>query len=152
MVDEIVIEEELDKIDTGSIVVPEGNYALKVIDCSIEDGPTDKVLKVRYEIESDGAFKGAKPFPDHISLSPNARWKLALFLKAIGAPGKAKKFNIKRFIGKRLIATVLQDEYNNAPLNKYMNYTKFTEEAAKSLKESASNKSDESEEDSDVEW
>jgi len=131
------LPDQLGNLESGGTVIPNGSYGMVITSAKLETGSADKYVRVQYEV-LDGTFKGARPFPDQLSLAPKAVWKIAAFLKALGADGKLKKFNTDVLKGKKIIATAFQEEYQGSARNKYLNYLKYDAETLRSIQESES--------------
>lgn len=65
------------------VLIPEGDYRVKVLECEKEDGNEFPYLAWTLEIVDEGPYEGKKLY-NNTSLSPAALWNLRTFLEAFG--------------------------------------------------------------------
>lgn len=126
------LSKPLKDIEGGGQLIPEGYYAFKIARAKIEKGPSGKLLRCGYVV-AKGSLEGAAPFPDQLSLTEQAEWKVKPFLLACGAPLEAKDFNTDNLVGKVIIAATYVDTWEGQKRNKYMSYMKYSDEAIADL-------------------
>lgn len=120
---------------SGGALLPEGQYAFEVMRATVQEGSDKKYpyLRVHPKCISKGAFLNTEPFPDQLSTVPDAFWKLDAFLAVCGCPEGVEAINCDNLKGQKYICTVIQSKHKEAVNNKYLNYMKWSEEAADSI-------------------
>jgi len=137
----IKLSKKLGEIETGGVVLPDGVYGFKILKVTKEKGPTDAYLKVQIQVEvaPSDSFVGLRPFPDQLSLSKQAEWKLGLLLKAVGMPEDKDQFNTDSLVGKKYVALATTETYEGVPRNKYASYMPLDEKVAAEIKAGTAN-------------
>jgi hypothetical protein len=109
----ITIDFTKDESEGGRRRFPEGDYHVKYTGFKTgrskeKDTP---YVRVMFKI-LDGKYKG-ETVSDFLYLSPKALWRIRTFLEAIGVAVPKKKVNInfKKYVGKELGITLVDDEY-----------------------------------------
>jgi hypothetical protein len=94
--------------------VPEGDYLLKVVDSSWEEGDKADYIRWRFQIVKPKKHAGATLYAN-TSLSKKALWNLRNLIfaaKGKNVAGKAVKFDPESLHGITVGATVADDEYD----------------------------------------
>lgn len=127
----------------GARRIAEGDYLFKITDYEVDhkkDDEDKKFLVVKYDIEK-GPSEGS--WSEIFSLTKNALWRFRLFLEAAGfkIPSSAVGVPLEKLPGRRVGATVADDDYEGKTRSKVAEYF-----SAKDYEALASNDEDEDEE------
>lgn len=127
--------------------IPEGDYVLKIVECSEETGERSGAKYLRWTFQiAEGEHKG-KRLRMNTSLKPDALWNLRnLIHAALGSnvAGKAVNFDPEKLYGKIVGGAVEDNEFNDRITSQVASV--FPREEANPVEES-----DEEEEEEDVE-
>lgn len=102
-----------DEAEISKRIDEEGYFAFKVLGAEqTESQGGDDQIEVNVECTEDGKFEGAK-MKIWFSLKPQALWKLAQFLEAVGidVPEEEADLDLEEFEDKEFIGTVEEHEY-----------------------------------------
>jgi hypothetical protein len=107
----------------GRVRIPEGDYKMKVK--SVKQATSEKgnpMLVWTFELIDHK--KAGATFRDYAPLTPKALWKLRSILEAMGAKVPDKDFNLtlKKYLGKELGVTVIDEEYENKMYSRIDDY------------------------------
>jgi hypothetical protein len=94
---------------TANVPITEGLHPFKITSGDESEGPKGPYWK--FDLSCLTPSEGGKsPKPLYISLAPQSRWKLEIFLDAVGAPGKGAA-TIDKFIGRTFRGQVTHEVY-----------------------------------------
>lgn len=105
------VDKEIKKGGGGGVRIPEGDYKVKVVDVSLEEGPKANYLRWTVQI-TEGKHKGKK-IRTNTSLKKEALWNLRnLIHAALGTnvAGKSVNFDPQKLIGKIVGAAIVDGE------------------------------------------
>jgi hypothetical protein len=104
------------------VTLPEDDYRVKVAEITQEEGQNADYLKWKWEVVS-GKFKG-KFIYDNTSLAPQALWRLANLLTAMGqdVPDDDLELDFEELKGTEVMAVVHHEDYEGRPQAKVADY------------------------------
>lgn len=112
----------LDTVESGFEIVPEGTYHLRISSCKQATSQSGKPkLQFAYEIIAPAEFAGKK-IPDSISLQDQALWKLKALVEAAGISYDEDGFDDDDTIGLEFMAEVGTRMYDNKTVNDITKY------------------------------
>ena len=99
--------------DPKRFCIPDADYVVSVVNVNKEVSKADKPMFVWDMEVSEGDHRGHS-LRVFTSLSPAALWKLSETVEALGLgeAGQAVKFSKAKAIGRRCMASVVSEEYN----------------------------------------
>lgn len=103
---------QIDLERVGNDPVSAGIHTFKIT--SFTEGEGEKGAYWKFDCECETPSEKGKSVPVFLSLTPQSRWKLEIFLDAVNAP-KAGAATADKFIGRRFRGSVEMGEYNGRP-------------------------------------
>ena len=94
---------------TANVPLPEGVHLFQITDGSEGEGAKGPYWKFDTTCLTVGE-EGKAPKPLYISLAPQSRWKLEIFLDAVGAPSTGAA-TVEKFVGRQFRGNIKHEEY-----------------------------------------
>ena len=104
------------------VTLPEDDYRVKVAEITQEEGQNADYLKWKWEVV-EGKFAG-KFIYDNTSLAPQALWRLANLLTAMGVdvPDDDLELDFEELVGMEVMAVVHHEDYEGRAQAKVSDY------------------------------
>ena len=94
---------------TANVPLPEGVHLLQITAGDEGEGAKGPYWKFDTVCLTPGE-EGKAPKPLYISLAPQSRWKLEIFLDAVGAPMSGSA-TVEKFVGRQFRGQIKHEEY-----------------------------------------
>lgn len=130
----------------GRVTLPEGDYAVKVSEVTVEEGQSAEYLKWKFEV-TEGKFEGKFVYTN-TSLSPQALWNLRGLLEAMGVetPDDDMDLDLEDYADRELMITIEHESYEGKKQARVVDYAAIEEDdkpAKKSMKKEEVEEEDE---------